>query len=201
VSANFQPSETSNLVDTLLDVIKSRRTVRSYSADKPPLSKATLQTLLDAARWAPTPGNAQSWRFVVIQDESRIVQLSNFSPGLLGKPAIVIVILSDTRVFIERGIPNAEIDVLSAEEAAMAAQNILLTAKAMGLGSSVIGSFSKPAVQTFVNSPEDMVPILLVAVGTAASTPPTPKRADLSDISSYESFDKRETNARANRSS
>lgn len=201
MNAELQPSETANVVISLLDVIRSRRTVRSYSPDEPPPSKAVLQTLLDAARWAPTPGNAQSWRFVVIQDESRIVELRNFSPGLLGKPPVVIVILSDTRVFRKRGIPNAEIDILAAEEAAMAAQNIILTTEALGLGSAVVGSFSKPAVQELLNCPQDVVPILLVAVGSVAFTPLAPKRAALSDISFYESFDKRKSNAKANRSS
>ncbi|NJP06997.1 MAG: nitroreductase family protein [Chloroflexaceae bacterium] len=48
----------------LLDLIQDRRSVRVYQ--RQPVAPAQIERLLEAARWAPSPHNAQPWRFVVI---------------------------------------------------------------------------------------------------------------------------------------
>ena len=51
------------------DVIKTRRSVRSYS-DRP-IDEAVLERVLDAARLAPSANNTQPWHFVVVRDPER----------------------------------------------------------------------------------------------------------------------------------
>ena len=46
------------------ELFRQRRSGRAYDATKP-VTKADLQALLEAARWAPSGSNAQPWRFVV----------------------------------------------------------------------------------------------------------------------------------------
>jgi len=50
----------------ILDVIKSRRSVREYLSRE--FSDKVLSRILEAARWAPSAHNAQPWRFVTIRD-------------------------------------------------------------------------------------------------------------------------------------
>ncbi|MDI9644852.1 MAG: nitroreductase family protein, partial [Candidatus Verstraetearchaeota archaeon] len=48
----------------VLEAIKSRRSVRRYKED--PVPSELVERILDAARWAPTGGNIQPWRFIVV---------------------------------------------------------------------------------------------------------------------------------------
>src|SRR4030067_408952 len=54
------------LMDNIMDLIKERRSIRSYSSRKVPIS--VLRQVLEAAAWAPSAHNAQPWRFIVLTD-------------------------------------------------------------------------------------------------------------------------------------
>ncbi|MCK5245973.1 nitroreductase family protein, partial [Candidatus Bipolaricaulota bacterium] len=68
----------------VLDAIKARRSVRRFREER--IASADIDCLIEAAVWAPSGGNAQSWRFVVVQDEQRIRRLRMVSPGMPGPP-------------------------------------------------------------------------------------------------------------------
>jgi nitroreductase len=59
----------------LIEVIKSRRSVRRF-LDKP-VNKRHLEQILDAARLAPSGGNLQGWRFIVLQQRNMIEQIES----------------------------------------------------------------------------------------------------------------------------
>ena len=52
----------------LFDVIRTRRSIRSYRKD--PVPEELVKEILDAARWAPSGKNRQHWHFIVITDET-----------------------------------------------------------------------------------------------------------------------------------
>jgi nitroreductase len=47
--------------DTILKLIKTRRSVRSYKTD--PIPRGVLEQLLEAMRWDPSAANMQPWFF------------------------------------------------------------------------------------------------------------------------------------------
>src|SRR5207244_9194408 len=55
---------------SLLQIIKKRRSVRVYKAGK--VSDRQLETILEAARWAPSGANTQPWEFVVTRDRKKM---------------------------------------------------------------------------------------------------------------------------------
>jgi len=60
--------------------IKNRRSIRSFTAT--PLEKNKLRDLiLKAGIWAPSGGNAQNWRFIVITDQKVLNKLKLVSPS------------------------------------------------------------------------------------------------------------------------
>ena len=148
--------------------ILERRSVRRYTST--PISKQAIDQLLDAAIWAPSGSNAQTWRFVVVRDAGRIRDLRIVSPGLPGPPPCVLVISQDMRKASERG-RRLGIERLVYFDSAMAAQNIMLAAHDLGLGSCVVASFHGKAVQGLLALPRDVKPILLVALGWPAEQP------------------------------
>ena len=55
----------------VMEAIKGRRSIRQFS--EKPVEREQLGRLLEAARWAPSGGNLQKWRFVVVTSPSQRV--------------------------------------------------------------------------------------------------------------------------------
>ena len=166
--------EIKNGIMEIKDIIQGRRSIRAYLPD--PVSKDQLQSLiLEAGIWAPSAGNAQTWRFLVVTDQSLLRKVELVSPGLSGAPPALIVICQDLE---ESRIKGGTLgpQLLSIADAAMAAQNIMLYAHALGLGTCVIASFHREALQAVLNLPEYLVPIFIVAVGYPKIIPRAPLR-------------------------
>jgi len=157
----------------VMEAILGRRSVRSFRAE--PVPKEMLRKLVEAGIWAPSGGNAQTWRFVVVTDPLRIRQLKMLSPGLLGDPPAVIVICQDVAEAERRGDKLGR-DVLTLMDTAMAAQNIMLAAYAQGLGTCPICSFHPGGVQKLLRLPENIAPQMLISVGAPDTVPKPPKR-------------------------
>ncbi|MBW2618705.1 MAG: nitroreductase family protein, partial [Deltaproteobacteria bacterium] len=139
------------------------------------VDKERLLKLLEAAVWAPSGGNSQTWRFVVVTDGAVMKKIKMVSPGLLGGPPVVIVIAQDMALAKHKGGKMGP-ESLTKMDSAMAAQNIMLAAYEMSLGTCVIASFHPGAVGKLLNLPEHILPHLMVSVGHPALDPPPPPR-------------------------
>ena len=52
-------------IDSIIDLLKSRRSIRAYKPD--PIPDEFVQKIIEAARWAPSGGDSQPWEFIVIK--------------------------------------------------------------------------------------------------------------------------------------
>ncbi|RIE16873.1 nitroreductase family protein [Candidatus Cryosericum septentrionale] len=154
--------------------IKNRRSIRKFT-DDPVEDKVLKNLVLEAGIWSPSGGNAQSWRFLVITDPKILNKLKLVSPGLLGTPNSVIVICQDLAYALKKG-GELGVKILSLMDTAMAAQNIMLAAYAVGLGTCPIASFHPEAVQKITGLPVHIYPQLLISVGFPGENPPAPRR-------------------------
>ena len=59
--------------DNLLEVIKTRRSVRVYKTGK--VTDEQLETILEAGRWAPSGANTQPWEVVVTRDRTKMKRI------------------------------------------------------------------------------------------------------------------------------
>jgi len=158
----------------LQQTIRGRRSIRKFRKEEVP--RELLTQLVEAAIWAPSASNAQTWRFVIATEPKRIRSIKTVSPGLLGDPAAVIAVCQDLTKARERGGTLGE-TFLAPVDAAMATENLLLAAYAEGLGTCVIASFHRGAVGRVLGLPEGIEPMLLVSVGWPAEAPPAPSRS------------------------
>src|SRR5580704_5629139 len=55
-------------IEAFLSVLKRRRSIRAGFMKDAPVPDDLIQTVLEAARWAPSAGNSQPWEFLVIRD-------------------------------------------------------------------------------------------------------------------------------------
>jgi len=163
--------------DLELDVweaIQGRRSIRSFRSDPVP-EDLIRKLILEAGIWAPTGGNAQTWRFVVVTDHDLIRKVRMVAPGILGDPPVVIVICQDLDEAERKGSKLGR-DALSLMDTALAAQNIMLTAYEQGLGTCLVASFHPGAVQKILRLPSSIVPQLLMSLGYANIKTQAPKR-------------------------
>jgi nitroreductase len=190
---------------TFFEVVLNRVSVRSY---KPvPIPTKHLEQILEAARQAPNAGNQQSWRFLVIQDKDRLNEFRDFAwrsrkkwlldneyeadtdegmkahyDKLLGAPLHVIVLV-DTLIKY-RGYAE--------QDGALAAENIMLAARALGYGSVMItGSVSSDTVRKFFKVPKRYSINCLIPIGVPDSWPEKRARKPLSELVFYERVPRR----------
>ena len=79
-----------------MTTIMTRRSIRAYEAE--PVSPELVETLLRAAMAAPSAGNQQPWRFVVIAERATLDRLAATSPyvGPLLRAPLAVVVCGDT---------------------------------------------------------------------------------------------------------
>ena len=157
----------------ILKVIRERRSVRAYKDEEVPID--VLRSLVEAARWAPSAGNLQPWKFVLITDRRLIRAIKMVSPGMLSEPPALLVMCHDlSRARLSRDLQLMDLGA--------AMQNILLYAHSLGLGACPIGSFSQEGVAELLELPSEMKPVLMIAVGKPSVVPPPPKRLSLDEL-------------------
>ncbi len=147
----------------ILEVIQRRRSIRKFKQE--PIDTETLKNIIiKAGIWAPSAGNNQILRYIVINDDILLHKIELVSPGLSGNPPALIVVCQDLNESkLKGGLQGPKF--LAVADAAMASQNIMLYAHSIGLGTCVIASFHSKAVQKILNLPQSMIPIFLISVG------------------------------------
>ena len=155
-----------------LDVIKKRRSVRSFT-DKA-VEENKLEKLVEAAIWAPSGGNRQPWNVVIVQPKEDIEQIKAVSPGMPGNPGALIVLCADR--IKAGGNEEAAGSGIAIMDIAIAAQNICLEATELGLGSCMVGSFNPKAVIELLDIPDRFIPELVVSLGYPQNIPDAPPR-------------------------
>lgn len=171
-----RPESDEERIRTVIDVIRSRRSIRAFL--ERPIPSESLLLLLESARWAPSGGNKQPWVFVVVQEPVNIEKIKMFSPGLHGNPPVLVVVCNDTSV---EGSTNV-MDI------SMAAQNILLTATDKGLGSCPVRSFNRIAIQLLLHLPSHVMPELIISLGYPTERPKIPTRRPIEEIVHWERY-------------
>jgi nitroreductase len=166
--------------------ILQRRSIRRFTEE--PIEQEVLTKILKAGIWSPTASNQQVWRFICVVDPKNIHNIKTVSPGLLGQPTAVICICYDPEKSAQKvgkmGPEMAKLDI------AMAAQNIMLRAFDLGIGTCVIASTNKAAVSELINLPEHMNMELLVTLGHYNKAPKPPARNE--EVIYWEQYQKRE---------
>lgn len=155
-----------------IETIMTRRSIRNYTDD--PVSDEQVEVILRAAMAAPSAGNQQSWRFVVVRDPQQRARLSEATPysRMIAKAPVALVVCGDTR--------NEKHPGYWVQDCSAAIENALLAINALGLGAVWIGGH--PVAERVENIrricavPEGVVPISMIAIGHPAETKPPSER-------------------------
>jgi nitroreductase len=155
----------------LMEAIRSRRSIRSYS-DKA-VEEEKLQRVLDAGRMAPSARNMQDWMFIVVRDSSLRKRLAEAARNqeFVGGAPVVIVACGTTDYVMTCGQLTYPID------AAIAIDHMTLAAVEEGLGTCWIGAFFEDKVKEILGIPRPIHVVALLPIGYPAGNPkPTPRK-------------------------
>jgi nitroreductase len=176
----------------VIQAIKERRSVRKYRPD--PVSDEELNTVLEAARWAPSWTNTQCWRFVVVREPetkqrlaAALKPLPSGGPNpaaaaITGAPVVIVSCAQLGRSGYYRGEPSTDRGDWFMFDVALAMQNLTLAAHSLGLGTVHVGLFDDKAVAEALDVPEGIAVVSLMPLGRPDETPKAPPRKELSDI-------------------
>ena len=169
------------------DVVKIRRSIRSYT--NKPISEKEIERLLDAGRLAPSAGNIQCWKFLIVRrkEKKQLLSVAAFNQTFIEEASAVLVVCTDMRQS-EMNYGSRGVNLYSIQDAAAAIENILLAACALGLGACWVGAFNEEIVRLEFNIPEHIRPLAIVPVGHPSEKPLMPPKRFLEEIVYYETF-------------
>lgn len=171
----------------LIEAIKTRRSIRTFLDT--PIEKDVLQDLVEAGVWAPSGGNMQTWRYIIVTQPRQLDHIRNLSPGIFGQPKAIIAVCTDVVEAEKKGGQLGH--TMALMDASMAVQNILLAAHDKGLGSCAIASFHASAVQKLLQLPSSIKPLLLIILGYPTGKTSAPKRK-IEEVIWWETYSERE---------
>lgn len=160
----------------VLQVLHEHRSVRRYLAD--PVSDVTLRVLISAAQSAPTSSNLQVWSVIAVRDPARKARLAALAGGQahIEQAPVLLVWTADfarlRQLADDHGAPLEGADYLESSyvgfiDAALAAQNAVIAAESLGLGTVYIGAIrnNPEAVAAELNLPERVFAAFGLVVG------------------------------------
>jgi nitroreductase len=191
----------------LFDIFSARRSVRQFKSI--PIPQEHILKIMDIARLAPTSGNQQPWKFLVVQDRTKLSQLQAASisfilqkylerktldaketakikgdltrnlEGYLAAP-VFVVILTDS---------NSKYPDYNVKDGSLAAGYMMIAARALGYGSVFCtDSFPFDVIRDVFKIPARYEIICSIPIGIPESWPPKPPKKSLDEMVVFEKF-------------
>ena len=177
----------------ILEIIRTRRSIHHYKSQ--PVEADKINTVLEAARWAPSWNNTQCWRFIVVRDDAMksrlaetLTQWNSARSSITQAPVVIVACAELGKSGFKDGILSTDRSDWYVFDVALAVQNLVLVAHSLGLGTLHIGAFDAGKAARILKVPPGVVVIEMIPLGYPARVGKTPPRKELSEIVFYESY-------------
>jgi nitroreductase len=189
------------------EAIFTQRAIRRLKPD--PIDDEVLETILNAARRAPSGGNLQPWRFVVVRDADKRQQLAEMyveawwhrrrAMGIT-KPEDVpknnssgqaaLIFTTDATRYSRAPVLVVVCNVSRADNVMTACQNLMLAARALGIGSTItrLGEPVDERVHQLLEIPPEVEALFCIPLGYAEGSFGRAARRPLEDLASLDRF-------------
>ena len=164
------------------DLIAARYSVRAYRPDL--VEDEKLQTILNAARLAPTAANRQPIQLIVMHTAGREEEIGKIyrRPWFVQAPIVIAVCAISSQAWVR------ESDRFNARliDAAIVADHLILAATSLGLGTCWVAAFNVEAARSVLRLPDEVEPIIFTPLGYPADEPGPKIRKPLTELVRYE---------------
>lgn len=189
---------------SFFETVRGRRSVRSFLPT--PIPEGHIQMILDAARLAPTSGNQQPWKFIVVQDEGVVRELMEATvekglevrrsrgmgvseevveaaraslQGYFSAPAFVVVLTDN----------ESRYPTYNHWDGPLAVGYLMLAARALGYGTVfVTDSIPEDVTKAVLNIPDQFTRVCITPLGVPEAWPDTPEKKSLEELVVYDRF-------------
>lgn len=195
----------------MLEAIYSRRSIRKYTDE--PVSRSTIEKIIDAGRVAPSAKNRQPWKYIVFgnehkkeilnvmeiglqREEKGITDLPKSRQGIpdakntlriMQEAPILIVVLNTNGKSPFLSIDNDDriVELCDTMSIGASIENMLLAAEKMGLGTLWIANtcFAYKELVSYLDTEAELVGA--IALGYANESPAQRPRKKLDEITEY----------------
>jgi nitroreductase len=189
----------------VFEAIKNRRSIRHYKSNA--IDVKTVQAVLEAAHWAPSWGNNQCWRFIVVRDpkvKSDIAGtlmkvkvdtewVENAAAQSVKQAPVLIVLCAEKGKagYGADGSPATDkSDYWFMFDIALAVENLVLAAHALGLGTVIIGGFDAARVAEILDVPPGCAVVTMTPLGVPERKGQVSPRKQLSEVLFNDKFGK-----------
>ena len=144
-------------------VISERFSCRKYKNTK--ISDKVLNAILEAGIRAPNAGNLQAWRFVIVNDNDKKEKLTEaaLDQRWMMQAPTFIIICSDLNK-LKRYYPE-RYKLYAIQDTSVAAQNIMLMAYSLKIGSCFVGAFDEKKVKRVLRLDKGVEPYVIIPLG------------------------------------
>lgn len=178
---------------SFLELVQTRQSDRSY-LDKP-IEQEKIDRILEAARLAPSACNAQPWKFILVSDPDKRMQVADATASKLlsmnhfSKQAPVqLVLIEESANFTSsvggwatnKHYPHLDLGIV--------ASYVCLAATDEGLGSCTIGWCDEKKVRKALDIPKNKRVMLVILIGYTTQKQREKKRKTLDEIVSYNKY-------------
>jgi nitroreductase len=184
-----------------LDAINTRRSIRRFKST--PVEDEKVGLVLEAARQAPSWANTQCWRFVVVRDADMRNRLADTGFGVGGSmpnrateamrvaPVAIVACAEMGKAgcgYKEPHEPVTDKGDWFMFDTALAMQNMVLAATALGLGTVYIGAFDSVAAEKVLGVPKGYCVVSMTPLGYPDEDPGPRPRKELDEIVFHDRF-------------
>ncbi|MEM3703863.1 MAG: nitroreductase family protein [Candidatus Bathyarchaeia archaeon] len=177
----------------VIEAIKTRRSIRKFKPSS--VEEEKLQTVLEAARWAPSWANTQCWEFIVVRDpetkKKLAATLTSWNPAVDAVKNAPIVIVACAKLGVSgffNGKPVTDKGDFFMFDVALALQNLALAAHSLGLGTLHVGAFDAKKAAEILNVPNGVSVVELMPLGYPMEAPKATRRKELKDFVYFEMY-------------
>jgi nitroreductase len=190
----------------VFEAIRNRRSIRRYKTE--PVDDKTVQTVIEAAHWAPSWSNMQCWRFIIVRDPAIKSQVAdtltrikidnelveNAATRAIKQAPVLIVLCAEMSKAgcHPDGTPVTDKgDYWYMFDVALAMENLTLAAHALGLGTVIVGGFDAPKVAKILGVPAGFCVVTMTPLGIPDHKGQVSPRKGLSEVLYQEKYGKK----------
>lgn len=180
-------------MNTFLELVQNRQSDRAY-LDKP-VEKEKLERILEAARLAPSACNSQPWKFIVVTDPEKRMQVADATASKMlsmnhftKQAPVQLVLVEENANFTStvggwatnKHYPHIDLGIVAA--------HISLAAADEGLGSCIIGWCDEKKIKKALEIPKGKRVMLVILLGYSNQPLREKKRKTKEEIVSYDKY-------------
>ncbi len=163
------------------ETVEKRISIRAF-LDKG-IEKEKLAKLLETINKAPSAGNLQAYKIVIVKTQKVKESLASAALGqdfIIEAPVVLVFLADPSRSSSKYG--NRGASLYAIQDATIAASYTQLAATALGLGSVWVGAFEPNAVAGIVGAKDYEIPVAIIPIGYPAEEPERHGRRKISEM-------------------